>query len=49
MKFLIDLNMDGYLSREDQLDFSASYIKILWMEPLSAEVNEEAVKMGVYQ
>lgn len=60
MKFLIDLNMDGYLSREeeqeackefilDQLDFSASYVKILWMEGLNAEPNQEAIEMGVYQ
>lgn len=57
MKFLIDLNMDGYESpKEEQeackdlierrLDFAVS---ILWMETLGAEVNEEAVKMGVYQ
>ena len=60
MKFLIDLNMDGYNSPEeeqqackefieDQLDFTASSVKILWMEDLSAEVNLEAVLEGVYQ
>jgi len=43
MKFLIDLSMDGYESPkeeqeacktfiEDQLDFTASSVKILWME-----------------
>ena len=52
--------MDGYLSLKeeqeackqfilDQLDFSASYVKILWMQDLNAEVNQEAVEMGVYQ
>lgn len=60
MKFLIDLNKDGYNSKEeeqeackqfimDQLDSTATYIKILWMQDLNAEPNQEAIEMGVYQ
>ena len=60
MKFLIDLNMDGYSSLKDeqeackqfimdQLDSTATYIKILWMQDLNVEPNQEAIEMGVYQ
>ena len=60
MKFLIDLNMDGYPSLkeeqeackifiEEQLDSSATYVKVLWMQDLNAKINQEAVEMGVYQ
>ncbi len=60
MKFLIELNMDGYDSEEEekeaciafikeQLDSSATYVKVLWMQDLNAEINQEAVEMGVYQ
>jgi len=60
MKFLIDLNMDGYDSEEEekeacivfikeQLDFSTSSVKILWAETLGVEINQAALEMGVYQ
>lgn len=60
MKFLIDLSMDGYDSEEEekeaciafieeQLDFSASSVKILWAETPGVEINQAALEMGVYQ
>lgn len=60
MKFLIDLNLDSYESPEeeqeackefimDQLNMSASGVKILWMEDPNTKPNQEAVEMGVYQ
>lgn len=60
MKFLIDLTLDGYESPEEereackvfieeQLDFSASSVRILWTEDLNAEPNLEAIKQGIFQ
>jgi hypothetical protein len=52
--------MDGYPSLkeeqeackifiEEQLDSSATYVKVLWMQDLNAKINQEAVEMGVFQ
>jgi len=60
MKFLIELNLDGYESMEEeqdaciafikeQLENPASYVQLLWMQDLNAVPNQEAVEMGVYQ
>lgn len=56
MKFLIDLNLDGYSSLKEeqeaciefikeQLDFSASYIKILWMQKLDSDNSEDTIDL----
>jgi hypothetical protein len=52
--------MDGYDSEEEekeacitfikeQLDFSASGVKILWAETPKVEINQAALEMGVFQ
>lgn len=55
MKVLIDMSMDGYESKEEQLeaikefisdnlDFSASSVKILWDETESVDKLKDVIK-----